>query len=521
MVTFLFNVAACFGAIKILAELIAAYLDDKSLIRLKQLIERWNHALSSTSVNTMVQVPYLALARAYDKILGLSPFSWQSLRKTYLLASLLVAASLGFVGIFSGKPFAMEPPWNSYAKSIAYLSLLPKSFASQHKVGDPLFMIQNSSDLAKLSGPLFASIFTVYFVIIIVSASAFLVCLSISFSRVFLREMIEAKTPFGVLVLFTSNTFLLLAIGSFTSLTLFILANVWTWPFVPLLSSLSKASILAEIGAATAASLGSWFYSGPWLKTIVTISLFPLLLVVLLTGITLLGFAFQPYLSKAITTLLRKSLTSSKGVISFFGATAAAVALFLSCCATVWLILVNVSRPLNIPPILGLNYLAFSFCVLVSMLFLCWVKAKFDSRHHDIAITFSEVLLFFIISVFLTAFGYSAQAIISCLLPNLFNGGTGLESNILVPATESLIPGAIIGYLVIFLNVRHLGWLKPTIGIFIVLSASDFLLTFSGAASFRDLLGSVACNMLGSPISAIILLISSRLIFKKSIFRRN
>src|SRR5439155_23995071 len=99
-------------------------------------------------------------------------------------------------------------------------------FASEPSIkqlGDAFYIAQNASDLASLGSTPFALAFTIYFAVVVVVATAFLVSVSVALSRLFLREMISARNMFRVFVLFLSSTVLLFGLGASASLILFVL----------------------------------------------------------------------------------------------------------------------------------------------------------------------------------------------------------------------------------------------------------------------------------------------------------
>ena len=152
------------------------------------------------------------------------------------------------------------PSWKSFLASVDYLRILAVQPGIHQQVGDQFYLAQNASDLAKLGSWPFALGFTVYFIVVVVFSTAILVSLSVAVSRMFLREMIAARTLFRVFVLFLSSSVLLFVVGATASLILFVLLNIWTWPFLPLFFTLSKVSFALGASFASVASLCSWFF---------------------------------------------------------------------------------------------------------------------------------------------------------------------------------------------------------------------------------------------------------------------
>jgi len=475
-------------------------------MRLRSFFERWQATLENPSASAVLSVPFSALDRTYDRAFGPQPFSWFSFRRTCIFGSLFVAASLGFAGFFCGKPFAMNmPPWESFSASIEYLKIFSKSPDLHHKIGDSLYVVQNASDLAKLDWWPFAFIFTIYFVVVIALASACLVSLSISVSRLFLREMLSARTPFGVFVLFLSNTVLLLIFGASATLFLFILLNIWSWPFVPLLFGLSNISFMAGAGVASSASLCAWFFSGTWLKVVVAVSLFPSLIIAVVFGITLIGFTFRRGFHPFAKLVIDSSLRSPKGVFSFYSAVIATLALLCACLPSLWVWLHRLNTQFGFSTIFGFDFLIISSVVMLCMLLLSWVKVKFHRFHHGSPLLFPDVLFLFVIAIFVIGMGFYIEPIIDCVFPALCPPPNSILSNMALPAVDSIIPGSIVGYFYVISRLDRNSLLNLALHIFGVLSVWDLLMGLLGSCSFRDSAISILCDLVGSIVAAFVL----------------
>lgn len=169
-----------------------------------------------------------------------------------MLGALFLGASLGVTGLLCGKTFAMNgPPWQSFLVSTGFLRAFADAPSIKQLPDEAFNIAQNASDLAACGSWPFAILFTIYFAAVVVLSTALLVSLSVAVSRFFLREMISAQTPFRILMIFVSSTALLIMLAGAASLVLFVLLNVWTWPFLPLIFAMSKASLWLGAGRPT------------------------------------------------------------------------------------------------------------------------------------------------------------------------------------------------------------------------------------------------------------------------------
>lgn len=366
-----------FATIKVLIDLLAASLGKDHHQRLRSFFERWQAALDQSSPDTLLIVPLSALANTYGRVLGPNPFSRQAFRRTCIFGFLFLGALMGFAGLLIGKPFAMDlPPWRSFLTSADILRFIAVQ-PSIMQAGAPFHLAQNAADLAKLGSWPLALVFTVFFVAVVVISTALLASVSVAVSRLFLREMISALTLFRVFVLFLSNTVLLFAFGAAASLILFVLLNIWTWPFLPVVFALSEASFALGAGLASAASLGSWFFSAPWLRVVVVLALLPSILLAVVIGVAMLAFPLRRGFHAAATCLLRLGLRSPKGVFSFLSASSAALALFLSVLAYFLAWLARLSLSLGVPTFFGVDWLVCALALLAGLLVwsLAWTSS--------------------------------------------------------------------------------------------------------------------------------------------------
>jgi hypothetical protein len=181
------NVVVLLTTLKVLTDLLAARLRSEHQDRVVVLIRQWQAQLEEGSPHGLFAAPLRMLYRGYGRLLGPKPFSLQAMKRTFVIAALVLGASLAVTGLLCGKPLGMNLlPWQSFSTSLGYLKELSKEpkIAAE---GDHLFVAQNAADLARLDNPLCAVLFTIYFAVVVVSATALLVSLSTAVSRVTAR----------------------------------------------------------------------------------------------------------------------------------------------------------------------------------------------------------------------------------------------------------------------------------------------------------------------------------------------
>jgi hypothetical protein len=509
------NVALILTSIKVLSDLLAAWLGEHHQQRFRSFFERWQASLLDASPDALLNAPLSALASTYERVLGPKPFSRQAFRRTCIFGSLFLGASLGFAGLLCGKPFAMNlPPWKSFLTSLDYLRVVAAQPSIRQQAGDPFYFAQNSSDLASLASWPFTLGFTVYFAVVVVFSTAVLFSVSVAASRLFLREMISARTAFRVFVLFVSSSLLLSGLGAAASLILFVLLNVWTWPFLPFFFAISNVSLILSAGVASAASLSFWFFSAPWLRVVVTLALFPSILLAIVTGVALLAFPFRRRFHGAAACVLRLSLRSPKGVFPFLSASSAALAWVLVALAAFSAWLARLSLSVGVPTFFGVDSLIFSCALLAVLLVLSLARASSYHLAGSPAERTQAVFFLFFGTLCVITFGYYFQAILECFVNVQSAGAIGRAGSLALPAVSAIIPGLVAGYIVVFSRAAGTSWIKTAVRIFTVLATFDLFAGVRGLVSYHDFFLSVLFDLLGSPICAFVVFKAHALLFR-------
>lgn len=512
------NLALFLYTIKVLTDLLAAWLGEHHHQRFRSFFQRWQAGLDQSTPDTLLALPLTALANTYERVLGPNPFSRHAFRRTCIFGSLFLGASLGFAGLLCGKPFAMNmPPWRSFLESVHYLGVLAVQPSIQQQAGDPFYLAQNAADFAKLGSWPLALGFTVYFVAVVVFSTAFLVSVSVAVSRLFLREMISSHTHFRVFVLFLSSTVLLLVLAGAASLILFVLLNIWTWPLLPIFFALSKISFTLGAGLASVASLCSWFFSAPWLRVVVVLALFPSILLAVVIGAAMLAFPFRRGFHAAATCVLRLGLRSPKGVFSFLSASSAALALCLGALASFSAWLARLSLSLGVPTFFGVDSLVFALALLVVLLVLSLARASSFRFAGNASLGYQDVLFLFIGTLCVIIIGFYLQAIIECFVNVRSAGAAQHGETLALPAVSAVIPGSVAAFFVVLSRVRHTSWIKAAVRIFFVLTVFDLFAGVRGLASYHDSFLSVLCDLLGAPVGAFVIFKSHGFLFRPAV----
>jgi len=295
------------------------------------------------------------------------------------------------------------------------------------------------------------------------------------------------------------------------SLALFILLNVWTWPFVPVLVTLSRISIFAGAGIASTASAAAWFFSAPWLRVVVATSLLPSLVIVVASGMTLIGFPFRHRILKIVSGEIRRGIGSPRGFFPFLSSTSATIAIILTSFATCLSWIASLSLKIGTPTLMGVNSLILSLIACVIM-FLIVLQRGRNPENGSVA----EPVMLFFIGTSIVVVGFYIQAILECFIPTQSAAGVGNGTAMLVrPALDALLPGSVIGCTIVCSLCAGRGWVRISLRIWVILAIWDAWVCFLSPMPYRDLLFSVGCDAFGAPFAALLTLLSRRWLFNK------
>jgi hypothetical protein len=302
---------------------------------------------------TILLKPLGALSLLFDRVLGTKPISKTAFWRSSGFIFLSFTISLSITGIFCGKPFGMSTaPWTAYKMEQDFLRIFKDEIARQksqngsisfanlpvatrYNLADPNTAVtnfnfhmadfaafhvdQNVSDLSNLRGPIYEAVYTGYFAILVLVSTTLLNAISISICRLILKEMLDAKASFSLALMFTVNLVVISALLIVDSIILFLGLNIALWPFVPLLFALSRANLLVGAGIILATTWAAWFFTDPWFKVVIVLSLMPSIGVGLVLGGCALGFPFRKAIKFATARFLERGLQNEKGLFPYLG----------------------------------------------------------------------------------------------------------------------------------------------------------------------------------------------------------
>jgi hypothetical protein len=192
-----------------------------------------------------------------------------------------------------------------------------------------------------------------------------------------------------------TNTVFVLIMGMSASLMLFILTNVWTWPFASVPLAVSSWSLLLGGGMAAGASILLWLVAEPWLRVVVILSLLPLFLTVAAIATACVGVVFRNQINSVVSKALSAGLHSPKGVLSFISATANFTAFVLASLVIAIAWVTNLSFQLSTQPIFGFDLISTSVIVLAVSAAVTILSQSSGPRP---VMTFGEAALTFLVT---------------------------------------------------------------------------------------------------------------------------
>ena len=297
------------------------------------------------------------------------------------------------------------------------------------------------------------------------------------------------------------------------SLILFILLNPWTWPLLPLLFGLSKISILWGAGVAYATSMGALFLSAPWLRVVVVVGLFPSVLLVAATAMTVIAFPLRQRLHLTVNAVLRFGLRSPRGIFPFISSSSAALAFCLGVLATISAWLARLT--LSFSTYFGVDPLIFSLGLVIVLLFVCLLRVGITPSVGSSVLGTRDILFLFFGTICIVFFGYHLQALIEILLTIGSTAAIGYRVTSAQLTVLALAPGAVAGYFVVRSVAASLGVVKTAVRVFLVLVAVDLFGAVQGLYAYRDFALSILFNAVGAPIGACIILSAYAILFRR------
>ena len=311
------------GAITLLCKMCEMWWGQEGEAKLRHYAENFWVRTADALPESIVLKPLGVLTAFFDQLFGSGQFSRQALTRGAVVSGLMLVLTLSIVGLSCGKPMGMEhSPWAAYRIQQSFLKRIAQD-PNFNKPETAVFHIQeNAADLSGLAGTAWEIAYTVFFVAVVISTTALMNAVGLAISRLILREMLGAKAGFSVILMFVVNVVVVVAFLVMDSIVLFVALNVAIWPFVPLLLALAKIHIAAGGGGGILTSVAAWFFSGPWFKVVVMLSLFPSVVLGLVIGGCALGFPFRKAVKLAGTKFLERGLERKESLFGYIGMSA-------------------------------------------------------------------------------------------------------------------------------------------------------------------------------------------------------
>lgn len=494
------NAVSAFVFVKVLSDLLAGWLSKDKQERVRGLWQRLQSQWEKDGVEKVVESAVGWLNSTFDEVFGQRPFSRHSFTRCLIIGPLLLGACLGVYGLWLKLPFAMHNlPWESYRES---LEILKKAAADPKTKAGAESVWQNLRDLSQLHGWTYEAIYTIYFLLVVIAVITVLLWLNLGISRLFLREIAGTKTLFAGLVLTITNTIFVLIMGMSASLMLFILTNVWTWPFASVPLAVSSWSVLLGGGMAAGVSILLWLVAEPWLRVVVILSLLPLFLTVAAVATACVGVVFRNQINSVVSKVLNAGLHSPKGVLSFIGATANFTAFVLASLVIAIAWVTNLSFQLSTQPIFGFDLISTSVVVLVVSAAVTILSQSSGPRP---VMTFGEAALTFLVACVTIDAGFYIEAITVCFFRPDELARQGSSFVYLVPLS-GVIPAAVVGGVATLAKGKKDSVFRVGIKIVACLVALDVFNSLRTLDTYRNLCFSIACDVIGGFIAGAIIM---------------
>jgi hypothetical protein len=436
------------------------------------------------------------------RLFGLLPpvYSWLSAPwRAAKVSSLALFICLALGGIFSGSPAGMKlPPWSIFSTAVEILS--QQSAKAAH---NPTLQAlpphlahfqQNIADLASLKGPTYATIFTVFFALTIFCVTILFFRASVGLALRILRDLVVQRDPFSRFLLLISTLVLVLCLATAEFAVLLLLTNIWIWPSVPALFDLLRMSVAGGLLACGfIGGIGTFILWDTWSRVVLFVSLAPCILLGFLILASLLAPPFKRPILALSSTFIGLALRSPKGPFPFL---AVACAAMIICCSFLSWVARLQFGPLSerLMAVCGLFFLA--------MYLLARLRRRDPARA---SLGFSTAACLFIATECMVILGFFLQAILGCflsrpLIPDepftLFLGG--------------IIPGGVAACWLVrsyALRPNVLGAVPPLL---VTLVGFDFVPTAMGLISYREFAFAFACDVVGAPFGALLLVLGHR-----------
>lgn len=304
----------------LLAKLVDGWLRKSEKDKLTEKLTRIWQRIDNSSLTSVSQAPLRVFSLILDTLLGNKVFTGKALWRTTVLSTCLMVISLSVGGIVANTPFAFKtPPWTSFDEQFNFLNVLDQTMEKQKDLNPQVLEVLKEHknfvrELTKYNTAIYKIIYSVSTIILILFVSTMIYIISFAFSRMMVREAMEANTY----LLMISILFLNLCIGTVVAVIAVLLISSASWPlillsfryilikllFIPILNIIFLVSFTAAI----------WFLGSLWVKILATVAILPMICLILVLFISWLLFPFRKQIRYLLSQGLLRALEHEKGI---------------------------------------------------------------------------------------------------------------------------------------------------------------------------------------------------------------
>ncbi len=322
-----------FGASFVYLKLAELFLPQEKQESFNQSLREIESEINNKGTNWTVLSPLYYMSSFLDKYLGERLVSCRSIYLASMAIGILVITNIWLTSITTDKSdFIKNSPvqmWNQgivIMKKTTLPSIISKESTSEQIEEAKQYNLkleQRRDCLSKLSdsgGG--ATIFTVILLVSCVATIVVLSSLTLAITRQVLREMIYAK---GVVTLIGGtivNILLIILLGSFFGLFLFLISSPFYWPILDGLIHLLTMNKIWSLVAYMLGTILAGILLPGWIKLVVLISLTPIILLMFSLLLSTIMFFFRKPIHASLVILLRRALAWKAGPIAFLAALA-------------------------------------------------------------------------------------------------------------------------------------------------------------------------------------------------------
>jgi hypothetical protein len=486
-------------ALKVLFEVLSHVLGPSRERQLQTTLHEFELGLRRGASAPLCPGYFRFLASVYRRMFGAAPF-WLCAKVSLLL--LVISLALG--GIFSGVPFCMTQfPWVLFHDLIQTLAEHSAPILHDPRFRDaPLGLAhfqQNLADFIALQGPIAAVLFTIWFVFVVLSATAVSFRVSVGLAGRVLQDLVVERAVFSRFLLLVATVVLVIVLALTEFCMLCLCLNIWMWPFIPVFLIIFRLVPVLGFTLTGGLFLILFLILDVWLlRVVLLISTAPCLAVIFFLAVSVIAAPFKRSLLGSLASFFGLALKSAKGPMPFFAVACSAV--ILACSFLAWL------AQLHYTPIF-----IRIFGLAVLFLLTLYLLTRFNRSHPAGAVLgFLSASLLFVGTASLVVLGFFLEAILGAYLSKPIEPGSPYEILLC-----SLAPAGVASFGVVRLYAVRPTYSRAFFPFLFTLLLSDSLFGLAGMSSYRDVLFSFACDFVGAMSGAFALIRGHRYISER------